>query len=168
MGAPENNQFWKLRSKHGVDAIFTDPNVLLESSYEYFQWVDEHPWEKVETREKASGKETSTTPTERPYTISGLCLYLGVNTKYFNDFKQSKTYKNNKDFSEIITRIEDIIYTQKFEGAAVGAFNATIMSRELGLTDKKEITDKRPIKIETTEESKENLKKLDELLNEDD
>lgn len=151
MAAPKGNQFWKLRSKHGADAIFTDPKILLDESYKFFQWSDDNPWEKVETKAKPSGEEVNTTPTARPYTISGLCLFLGVNTKYFNDFKKSETYKNNKDFSEVITRIEDIIYTQKFEGAAVGAFNATIMSRELGLADK--IQQEHSGEVKTTEAS---------------
>ncbi len=40
------------------------------------------------------------------------------------------------EFSEVITRVEQIIYIQKFEGATVNAFNANIISRELGLADK--------------------------------
>ena len=39
----------------------------------------------------------------------------------------------------VIARIEGIITTQQFEGACVGAFNANIISRTLGLADKKEI-----------------------------
>ena len=144
MAAPKNNQFWKIRSSHGVEAIFTDPQKMWDAACEYFEWVDANPWVKVETRSKPNGDESTTTPTERPYTIGGLCVFLGVHSKYFNNFKTTKTYAENKDFADIITRIEEIIYTQKFEGAAVGAFNATIMSRELGLTDKQEITDKRP------------------------
>lgn len=35
--------------------------------------------------------------------------------------------------------VETTIYTQKFEGAAVGAFNSNIIARDLGLADKKEI-----------------------------
>lgn len=147
MAAPKGNQFWKVRSSHGVEAIFTEPDKMWDSACEYFEWVDDNPWEKVETRTKVNGEEYTTTPTERPYTIGGLCVFLGVHTKYLNNFKTTKTYIENKDFADIITRIEEIIYTQKFEGAAVGAFNATIMSRELGLTDKQEITEKASVQI---------------------
>lgn len=31
------------------------------------------------------------------------------------------------------------MYAQKFEGASVGAFNANIIARDLGLIDKKEV-----------------------------
>jgi hypothetical protein len=48
--------------------------------------------------------------------------------------------RKNKDFSEVIHAIEEIIRTQKFEGAAVGAFNANIIARDLGMVDKKDVT----------------------------
>ncbi len=41
-----------------------------------------------------------------------------------------------KDFFGVYTRISQIIRTQKFEGAAVGLFNANIIARDLGLADK--------------------------------
>jgi hypothetical protein len=49
-----------------------------------------------------------------------------------------KTRSN--DFLQIITRIEDIIYSQKFEGAAVGQFNSNIIARDLKLSDQTDIT----------------------------
>ena len=39
----------------------------------------------------------------------------------------------------IITRIREAIYQQKFEGASVGAFNANIIARDLGLADKQDV-----------------------------
>lgn len=137
MGAPKGNQFWKLRSKHGRDKLFETPKLMWEAAAEYFEWVDSHKWEKIETTIKPHGTETKTIPTERPYTISGLCLYLNCNVQYFNDFEKSLP-KDEKDFSSVITRIREIIYTQKFEGAAVGAFNSNIIARDLGLVEKKE------------------------------
>jgi hypothetical protein len=46
------------------------------------------------------------------------------------------------DFIHICTYAEEVIYTHKFEGAAVGAFNANIMARDLGLSEKAEVTGK--------------------------
>lgn len=136
MAAPKGNQFWKLRSKHGRDKLFETSALLWEAACEYFQWCDDNPWVKVETKVKNSGSEVTNSPAARPYTLTGLCLYLGCNTKYFFDFKQALP-KDEKDFSEVVTRIEDAIYTQKFEGAAVGTFNSNIIARDLGLKDVK-------------------------------
>lgn len=139
MGAPKGNQFWKLRSKHGRDKLFASPELMWDAACEYFQWCEDNPWQKVETTVKTNGIDVKTIPTERPFTMQGLCLYLDCNTKYFNNFK-SQLPDDEKDFNYIITRIEETIYKQKFEGAAVGAFNSNIIARDLGLKDQTENT----------------------------
>lgn len=117
MAAPKNNQFWKARSKHGRDKIFSTPEILWEASCEYFQWCDDNKWdgEKV-----------------RPYTIEGLCIFLDISSRTFRNYQNMDEYKA---FLPILSMIEDIIRTQKFEGAAVGAFNSNIIARDLGLRD---------------------------------
>ena len=132
MAAPAGNQFWKLRSKHGRDHLFASPELLWTACCEYFQWCDENPWTKKDWVGK-DGDEVER-PTQRPYTLSGLCLYLDCSSSYFREFKRHCT----KDFLTVVTRIEETIYTMKFEGAVVGAFNANIIARDLGLVDKKE------------------------------
>lgn len=150
MAAPKGNQSWKLRSKHGRDKLFATSGLLWEAACEYFQWCEDNPWMKVETKVKQSGADVTTIPTARPYTISGLCLYLDCNTQYLSQFK-ARLPKDEEDFSLVITRIEQTIYTQKFEGAAVGAFNANIIARDLGLKDasKQELSgpDGKPIEV---------------------
>lgn len=141
MGAQKGNQFWKLRSKHGADAIFESPEIMQEACMEYFEETSKRKWFKAEAIK--GGKEVGKTinvPTETPFSISGLCLFLGVNTRYFEQFEKSETYKNNKDYSTIITRVKDIIETHQLEGAIVGAFNPNIIARKLGLTDKTDIS----------------------------
>lgn len=132
MAAPEGNKFWQLRSKHGRDKLFSSPELLWEAACEYFEWCDQNPWTKKDWVGK-DGMEV-TRDTQRPYTLTGLCLYLGCNEAYFRQFKDT----GPQDFSTVITRIEDTIRTLKFEGATVGVFNANIISRDLGLIDNKE------------------------------
>jgi hypothetical protein len=43
MGAPKGNEFWKMRSKHGRDALFASPELLWESACEYFEWCNDNP-----------------------------------------------------------------------------------------------------------------------------
>lgn len=141
MAAPKDNEFWKLRSKHGRDKLFATPDLLEEAAYEYFSWCQQNPWLRTDYRGKDA--EEVQIPTPRPFTIKGLCLYLDASEQYWRTFKASE---GAKDFLAVITRIEEIIYTQKFEGAAVGAFNANLISRDLGLADKKELAGE--IKVE--------------------
>lgn len=161
MAAPKQNQFWKLRSKHGRDKLFATPDLMWEAACEYFTWVDNHPFMEVEQKKgnmqlkigkdvdlkgmkndiKESLKSTISLPRMRPYTIQGLCLYLDCNTEYFVQFEKAlkgKDDESSKDFSLIVTRIRETIYNQKFSGAAAGFFNANIIARDLGLIDKSE------------------------------
>jgi len=78
-------------------------------------------------------------PHPRPYTLTGLCLWLSVNEKFWRELREAKREDDN-EFSPVITRVEQIIYTNKFEGAAVGFFNANIIARDLGLADKRDIS----------------------------
>lgn len=148
MAAPKKNAFWKQRTKHGRDKLFASPDLLWKAACDYFKWCDNNPWLKTEQLKKPviikteKGNEAVTIveiPTARPYTLSGLCLYLGCDQSYFRAFKAQER-NDAEDFITIITRIEEVIYTQKFEGAAVGVFNANIIARDLGLADKKEIS----------------------------
>jgi hypothetical protein len=148
MAAPKENQFWRQRSKHGRDKLFETPDALLEAAHSYFQWCDDNPWLKTEQLRRPTitqdteGNQTLHTvaelPTARPYTLKGLCLHLDVTPEWWSRFRKKHEADGEEGFSQVISRVEDIIYTQKFEGAVVGAFNANIISRDLGLVDKKE------------------------------
>lgn len=165
MAAPRGNKFWKIRSKHGRDRLFSSPEDMWKAATEYFEWCDKNPWKKIDYK----GKDIVEVeiPTARPYTLTGLCLYLGCNAKYFNQFEDSLTDSEmDQDFSNIITRIRETIYTQKFEGAAVGAYNANIIARDLGLIDKTDITTGGE-KIKTDEELMEEIERLKKVVDGD-
>ncbi|WP_438423116.1 terminase small subunit [Aquimarina macrocephali] len=144
MGAPKGNQFWKLRSKHGRDKLFATPELLWEAACEYFQWCDDNPL--IENKVINSAKEgvvDHPVSKVRVYTLNGLCLYLDCNDAYLRQFKvllRGKEDKLSKDFSTVITHIEKTIYEQQFTNAAADLLNANIISRSLGLTDKKDLT----------------------------
>lgn len=150
MSAPLGNQFWKLRSKHGRDKIFTDPQILWEAACEYFEATDKRKW----TKKDWVGKDAMEVERENetPYTKSGIALFIGCEWRTIEALKDN----DNKDFLSIVTRIEQIIWTQKFEGATVGAFNSSIIARELGLSDKQEqeVTIKKPIIIDWSDTDK--------------
>lgn len=140
MPAPKGNEFWKLRSKHGRNKLFATPELLWEAACEYFKWCIDNPL--LETKAfntSREGVKNHIIPKLRVYTLQGLCLYCDCSTSYFRTFK-STIKDENKDFLTIITRIEETIYKQKFEGATADMFNANIIARDLGLADKKEKT----------------------------
>lgn len=145
MGAPKGNKFWKLRAKHGRDKLFKTPELLWEAACEYFEWCEENPLKESQAKVISNGQgggssiEVIELPVMRAMTLSQLCFYLGCNEAYFRTFK-AQLPDGEKDFNTVIANIEQTIYNQKFQGAAGNLLNANIISRELGLTDKTDIT----------------------------
>ena len=146
----KGNKFWTLRAKHGRDKIFKTPTIMLEAACEYFQWCEDNPLyetnlQKIKTSRDTEEIKLVDLPKMRALTMHGLCSFLHVNTMYFNQFEKSikekaaeKLTDEDKDFSLVITHIREIIYNQKFTGAAAGFLNANIIARDLGLKDKSE------------------------------
>lgn len=130
MAAPKGNRFWELRSKHGRDKLFETPELIWEAACEYFDWCENNPLISVEYH---SGKRRQV-PKMRPFTMHGLCAYLDCNIAYFRTFK-AQLPETDKDFNTVISKIEEIVYNQKFSGAAAGFLNANIIARDLGLQD---------------------------------
>lgn len=153
------NQYWKFRNKHGRDHKYT-PDGLWEEAVKYFQWIEENPLEeeKVFCFQGETFKDSINKM--RAMTIGGFCLFADI------DHKTLSGYKTKDDFFPVVTRIEEIIRTQKFEGAAADLLNPNIIARDLGLKDKQEIEGK--VKNENvnynTEMSKEEIKRISDEL----
>ena len=163
MAATPGNQWWKLRSKHGRDAIFSTPEVLESACKEYFKATDErNDWDGQNWVGKDGGEVV--VKKKVPYSLKGLCVFLGVSSHYFSEFKKSETFKSNKDFLEVYTRIEDIIQTQQIDGSMMGYYNASLTARLNGLVDKTDMTSGgEPLKaqiIVQDQETSDNLAKL--------
>lgn len=132
MPAPKGNEFWKARSSHGRKPIWDDPLVLQEACYEYVQWVEDNPLGEALTYQGEVMSKTM--PKMRAMTIQGLSVFLGITAETWNE------YRKKDGFSVITKEIDQILYTQKFEGASAGMLNPNIIARDLGLTDKTEAT----------------------------
>lgn len=133
MQFPEGNEYWKLRSKDGRDKIFETPEKLLDACNKYFDWVQNNPLKQSEVVKYKDYAELIEVPKMRPMTIEGLCNFIDISVKCW------RNYKERVDYVPITTRIEQIIYNNKFEGAASGFLNPNIIARDLGLIDKQDI-----------------------------
>lgn len=141
MSAPKGNKFWEKRSKHGRDKIFKTPDILWETACEYFEWCQANPLQEEQLIKLKDSIKRENLNKMRPFTLKGLCIFMGVHSTYFHEFEQGLKGKDDQlsqDFSQITKRIRDIIFTQKFDGAASGFFNNNIIARDLGLVDKSE------------------------------
>lgn len=134
MPAPEGNQFWKARSSHGRKPIFADPDALWDAAVEYFEWVEANPLKEAQAFAYQGVVTTHELPKMRAMTIAGLCIFLDISQTTFNE------YRKREDFAAVTTRIDDVIRTQKFEGASAGLLNPNIIARDLGLAEKSEVS----------------------------
>lgn len=143
MAAPIGNQFWKQRSTHGRNPKFDSPEALWEAATEYFEWVEANPLQEAKPFAFQGSITIAKVDKMRAMTISGLCIFLDIARSTWDE------YRANKDFSCIVARVEEIIRTQKFEGASADLLNANIIARDLGLADKQETSGSVTVNIES-------------------
>jgi len=132
MAFAKGSQFWKMRAKHGPNLIFDDPQKLFEACVEYFEWCENNPLieEKVGFSNGAAVK--TTIEKMRAMTSGGLSIFLGITHGTLIEWRN-----NRADLRPVIEWAESVIRDQKFAGAAAGLLNANIISRDLGLADKR-------------------------------
>lgn len=132
MAAPKGNQFWKARSKHGRDKIFSSSDVLWEACCEYFQWVEDNPLWETKSYMYQGAPVQDQIPKMRAMTKAGMCIFLDIDEDTWD------VYRSREDFFGVTKKAEAIIYSQKFSGAAADMLNANIIARDLGLKDAKD------------------------------
>jgi hypothetical protein len=66
-----------------------------------------------------------------PYTLVSFCHFLGVVTDTWHQWRAKR-----EDLREAIAAIDEAIFDDKYEGAALNIFNAQIIGRDLGLADR--------------------------------
>lgn len=129
MAAPKGNRFWEARSSHGRNPIFESPEQLWNACVEYFQWVDDNPLHEAQAFAYQGVVTVESLPKMRAMTIDGLCIFLDIGRRTWDDYRQ------REDFVPVTTRVDEIIRDQKFAGASAGLLNANIIARDLGLKE---------------------------------
>lgn len=168
-------QFWKLRTKHGRDRLFGDPALLWDEACKYFDWCDRHPQARYELVKYKGDATEAEVPLGRPYSMDGLTAYLHVSNSYFRTAKTQLREKVEKDavtpveveLLETIEHIEQTVRTQQIEGAAVGIFNAGLISRLNGLADTMNVSNsgEAVLRVSVRDQmTADNMKELESLL----
>jgi len=130
MAAPKGNRFWELWEKER-DKKYTSES-LWDKAIEYFEYFEENPLQEQDWVGKDAFEVIKNKM--RAMSITSFCGFCGISLHTFLDYEKSESMVH------IVTRIRSIIYSQKFEGAAAGLLNPSIISRELGLVDKKDVS----------------------------
>jgi hypothetical protein len=145
LAAPTGNQFWLQRSTHGRKPIFACADDLWNAACEYFQWVEDNPLKEGKIFSYQGDIVEGEVSKMRAMTIQAMCFFLDISDDTWAD------YCKRDDFIGITSEIKKVIFAQKFEGAAADLLNANIISRELGLVDKKQLSgdSENPIIVKT-------------------
>lgn len=130
MSAPAGNSFWKQRSSHGRKPIFPDAETMWDACCEYFDWVEANPLLEAQAFAYQGDVKLQELPKMRAMTVAGLCIFLDISQQAWGE------YRMREGFGEVTSRVDNIIRTQKFEGASAGLLNANIIARDLGLSEK--------------------------------
>lgn len=137
MSAPKGNEFYKMvKGVTGRPPVYSSAQDLWLEAIKYFQWVHDNPL--IEVKVFGTGLKMNV-PKMRAMTERAFCLWAGMSQDTFERYKKhppESNETNGQDFCGVTKRICDIIYQQKFEGAAGDFLNANLISRELGLVDK--------------------------------
>lgn len=138
MAAPKGNRFWEARSSHGRNPKFESPEALWAACCEYFEWVEANPLWEMKAFSYQGEVIQEPIAKMRAMTITGLTLFIDVTLETW------RTYRLREDLSEVVTRAEQVIYDQKFSGAAADLLNANIIARDLGLKEQSQVEDVTP------------------------
>jgi hypothetical protein len=134
MSAPLGNKFWEVRSSHGRAPLFASPDDLWTACVEYFDWVEANPLMEDRIISFQGAATHVDVAKMRAMTVSSLCIFLDISVRTWAE------YRAKEDFSPITTRVDEIIRTQKFQGAAADLLNPNIIARDLGLAEKSELS----------------------------
>lgn len=136
--APKGNNYWQFRNKHGRDFKYR-PEALWDEFVQYSEWLTDNPLYEEKQFAFQGVVTTHDAPKMRAMTLTGFCLFADISLDTFQE------YRKNKDFIAVCTRIDNAIYQQKFEGAAADLLNPSIIARDLGLRDNKDVNNKHDI-----------------------
>lgn len=125
--------FWTIVTKRSQKKYLTS-DELWSACVEYFIWATENPLFITKTFNCAGEIVLKQIPKPRIFSIKALCLFIGVPTNSWY------VLRHDEEYADIVTKILDVIYCQKFESAAVDIFNPSIVAKDLGLSDRHELS----------------------------
>ena len=112
----------KLVSTNNITKTATNKNLIIKVvNWEYYQ--DKKGNSNHQNNQQVNQQITNKQPTNNQQKDNNIYTYKDISSLKEKDI----------DFLTVITRIEQTIETQQFEGATVGAYNANIIARKLGL-----------------------------------
>lgn len=132
---------WLQADPSSSKALFASPNDLWEAAQSYFNWAMNNPILNNIPVVFRGVRSFATESKPRALSIRGFATYCGVSVK------KIEKYRTMDGFDNVMDVVDQIIYTQKFEYAAVNIMNPGLIARDLDISEKIDIGGgKRPVK----------------------
>lgn len=113
------------------------PEQLAEEFSAYVKWCEENPIVAKTRVDYANGGYSVTTDDHpRRISVDGFLVYLGCSDRWWRQLSEGK---RGDEFSRVKSGIKKYCETYQVEMASAGLLKENIISRLLGLADKKEI-----------------------------
>lgn len=140
------------------------PKQLAEKFGEYVEWSEKNVMTFEEEKSgyvgKSSMAETKIVTKHRLISVGGFLVYIGKTQRWWVELSSGK---QGEKFSIVKAHITAYCEDYQKELAASGHYNANIISRLLGLADKKELTGESINIIVNSQEEKEKLEGMKDL-----
>ena len=143
------------------------PHELLEKFVEYIEWAKAHPIENIYETSGTSFSGDSYGNTNknlkpRLISIGGFLVFIGQTESWWSHLEDGK---RGEEFFKVKDKIKNYCESYQKEMAAAGIFKENIISRLLGLKDKKEVenTGEGLRIVVNSEEEKQKLESMKDL-----
>lgn len=121
--------FWKTPPAEKIPS----PEELRSGAVEYFDWATTATLKEAKAFAYQGASWVEELDKARPFTERGLAVFLGLTSS------RLAMFRSDIDYITVMEWIDDVIWTQKFELAAADLLNANMISKDLGLVDKKQV-----------------------------
>lgn len=120
MAKKKNKSF---RIGPGRPRTWESPEELKADIDAYFKWADDNPIEITYPARTGNDGKPLTYDSARPYTVEGLCRYLGCDRKTLINYQKAEGYE---EYHELLDEAKNRIAEQKLERGLAGTSPAAV------------------------------------------
>ena len=140
------------------------PERLAEKFAEYVKWAQEHPIIITRTSsgvtDDSSFNRTEEETKPQRVSVTGFLVWLGEGARWYSELEHGA---DGGEFSKVKAYIRAYCEDNQTTLASVGLYKENIISRLLGLTDKKEVSMESPTIVVKSEEEKQKIENIGNL-----
>mgnify|MGYP000032381975 CR=1 FL=1 len=136
MAAPKRHKFNQFNTEYpGRERKYKNSRELWKAIVSYFEWVENNPLVEQKCLVVDKTIEFVEVDKVRATSVAALCRHLGIWVSNWHKWKAMED-----DYRMVCVTAEEMIRDQKFTCAAANLLNSTLISRDLGLADKRELS----------------------------